>query len=836
MSTQNILLSLFFIIFATAAVTGQSAIRGTVTDSETGQPLGSVNIVLEKTYQGAVSDNSGEFLIKSVSPGHYTISASMMGYHIGKMKFSIHENEIKNIAIKITPKLLPGEEVVITSTRASKNMPVTLSNITKDHLQKNYIAQDVPVMLSQLPSVTFYSQNGNGLGYNYLNIRGFDQRRIAVMINGIPQNDPEDHNVYWVNFPDLLANTEDIQVQRGGGSAFYGTPAIGGSVNIITNQFSDRRKTVMEAAYGSYNTQKYSISYNSGIIDHQYSISGKLSKITSDGYRDNAWVNFNSYYLSLSRFDRNLTTSVNIYGGPISDGLAYNGLPKFFMKDKKNRKNNWSYFDANNETKTVSYYTERRKQEVENFSQPHYELINRWKISENATFHNTLFYVTGTGFFDYDGSWINYYGDDVVRQYFRLTPDNGFDSNSTFPSNTLIRAWVGNRQFGWLPRFEWTAGQHNLNVGGEFRHHRSLHHGKILWAENLPENFDPDYKFYRYRGGKDIVSFYAHDLWKIHPQWSVMADLQLVYNRYKIYAEKYVGYEFSVPYYFLNPRFGVQYRPADPWTVYTSFSYTSREPRLSNLYDAAGSSVPNEYASDFGSIPYPQFREKSPGVYDFSKPLIKPEKLFNIEAGAGFEIPNTLKLNATVFFMDFRDEIIKKGQVDRFGQPITTNADRTRHQGVEFWGDYRPVKYLEVFGNATWSRNRLIRFNGLARNDQDDFVPVSLNGNPIAGFPDVMGTAGCAVSWKNTRSQIHVRYTGPFYTDNFKNSDRRVEAHTVANWMTSVVFRDVMHVREIEMRLQINNLFNNLYFASGEKDEFFPGAERNFIMSFRLTF
>ncbi len=833
----NKIYKLILLQFLPAAIIySQASLRGTITDSETGLPLGSVNVILENTARGAVTDINGEFIIKSVTPGQYTLSAAMIGYQVRKISFRLQTDENKTVDFKLVPRLLQGEEVVITATRASKEMPVTYSNISKEELVNNYMVQDVPVMLSNLPSVSFYSENGNGLGYNYLNIRGFDQRRIAVMINGIPQNDPEDHNVYWVDFPDLLSNTEDIQVQRGGGSAFYGSPAIGGSVNILTNQFPDQRRTSVLAAYGSYNTQKYAVSYSSGILENKYSISGRFSKITSDGYRDNAWVNFNSYYLNLSRFDGDLTTSLNVYGGPISDGLAYNGLPKFFNQDRKKRKSNWSYFDADNQTRTVNYYTERRKQEVENFSQPHYELINRWKINDDMTFHNSLFYVVGTGYFDYDGSWIGYYGDDVVRQYFRLTPENGFDSNSTLPSNTLIRAWVGNKQAGWLPRLEWTLKNHNLNIGGEFRHHRSLHYGKILWAENLPENFDPDYQFYRYRGGKDIISLYVHDLWKIHSRWSVMADLQWIYNRYKIYKEKYAGNEFSVPYYFINPRFGVQYRPGERWTLYSSVSHTSREPRLSNLYDAAGSSIPSEYANDFGSIPYPQFREKSPGVYDFSRPLIKPEKLLNIETGAGFEIPEKLKLNATVFWMDFRDEIIKKGMVDRFGQPVTTNADRTRHQGIEFWGDIRPHRMIEIFGNLTWSRNRLIEFHGTQKDSLGNYVPVSLNQNPIAGFPDIMGALGCEFNWKQLRARMDVKYSGPFYTDNFKNKTNRVPGYTAANVMTSVRFKKVISIREIELRLQVNNVFDNLYFASGEKDEFFPAAERNVLMSCQISF
>jgi len=109
-----------------------------------------------------------------------------------------------------------------------RKSPVTFSNLTPQNLRERYSVQDVPVLLSELPSVTTYSENGNGIGYNYINIRGFDQRRISVMINGVPQNDPEDHNVYWIDFPDLLSSTDNIQVQRGAGSAFYGPPPSAG--------------------------------------------------------------------------------------------------------------------------------------------------------------------------------------------------------------------------------------------------------------------------------------------------------------------------------------------------------------------------------------------------------------------------------------------------------------------------------------------------------------------------------------------------------------------------------------------------------------------------------
>ena len=141
--------------------------------------------------------------------------------------------------------------VIITATQAKeRETPVTFSNITHRQLAERYSVQDVPVLLSDLPSTTTYSENGNGIGYNYINLRGFDQRRLSVMVNGVPQNDPEDHNVYWLDFPDLLASTDNIQVQRGAGSAFYGPPAVGGSVNLVTNPFRSEPRITLESILG----------------------------------------------------------------------------------------------------------------------------------------------------------------------------------------------------------------------------------------------------------------------------------------------------------------------------------------------------------------------------------------------------------------------------------------------------------------------------------------------------------------------------------------------------------------------------------------------------------
>src|SRR3989338_11570979 len=187
--------------------------------------------------------------------------------------------------------------VVVTATTATHRLsPIPFSDLTRTQIQRTYSTQDIPVLLSDLPSMTSYSENGSGIGYNYINLRGFDQRRISVMINGVPQNDPEDHNVYWIDFPDLLASTQVVQVQRGAGSAFYGPPAIGGSVNLIANPFRPEPGVTLESMMGfqefgaegetRHITRKNAVAVNSGWIGQKYMVFGRLGKIRTQGYRD----------------------------------------------------------------------------------------------------------------------------------------------------------------------------------------------------------------------------------------------------------------------------------------------------------------------------------------------------------------------------------------------------------------------------------------------------------------------------------------------------------------------------------------------------------------------
>lgn len=833
---MKILIILIFILTSTTFAQNIT-ILGRVVDASTALPLVKANVRIS-SHTGTYTGASGSFVLSAGLKPTDTLTISYVGYK--SLKFlidkllSISDVTSSGDSIKYTfqlnEEIIASQTIFVEATIGKKGItPLAFDQIKRKEIEKTYTVYDIPKYLSELPSTTFFSESGNGIGYNYLSIRGFDQRRISVSINGIPQNDPEDHNVYWLDFPDLLSSTELIQVQRGAGSGVFGYPAIGGSINIITSSFSNEPMINLSLAYGDYVTRKYSASYSSGLIENKYSIYAKLGQILSSGYKEQTWVNFQSYFLYAVRYDKDFTTQINFYGGPISDGLGYTGVAKFAVKDKDKRRENYSYWEA--DSSGYTYTLQRRPEEIENFSQPHFELLNDWQISDKFKMNSALFLILGDGYFDYDGSWaIPAYGYD---DYFRLL-QNGFDS-SYIPMNALIHAQVDNKQYGWIPRFSLEHKNGTLFFGAELRKHHSNHWGSIGYAENLPPGVTKEYRYYSYEGAKNIYSLFVNETYRFNESWNLLGEIQFAYHEYRLYNEEYVGNDFTISDLFFNPRIGINYKPIEPLNFYFSFARVSREPRLKEYYDAAESSG--------GEIP--QFKVNPDGSYDFSEPIVQPETMNDFELGASL-IEKNYSITLNLFYMLFNNEIVKDGQVDRFGQPTTGNVDKTIHLGTEFSAIFKFWKdRFEIFGNISLSKNTID--NGKYFLDSTNYI--DLSGNRITGFPDFLANIGITFQ----QSGFYLRYTGKFvgdfYSDNYDESldnyliyfpgfveysDNLNEGYFVSDIFASYEFRVFNTLSPWRVYGQINNLFDELYSANAIGKEFFPAAERNWLAGIQV--
>jgi len=269
---------------------------GTVLDSNS-QPLGGANLVVEGTDLGGVTDGNGSYSI-TLAPGSYDITASFIGYSSVTKSVVVGENATLDFVLSLNSLALSDVEVL--ASRASENTPVAFTNVDKVEFETRLGSQDIPMILNTTPSV-YATQQGGGAGDARINIRGFNQRNVAVMINGVPQNDMENGWVYWSNWDGVGDATASLQVQRGLSAVNLATPSIGGTMNIITDptSFEKGGKFKQEAGDGGF--LKTTFNYNTGLLlNDKLALSGTIVRKTGDGIIDGTWTDAWAYYFGSS--------------------------------------------------------------------------------------------------------------------------------------------------------------------------------------------------------------------------------------------------------------------------------------------------------------------------------------------------------------------------------------------------------------------------------------------------------------------------------------------------------------------------------------------------------
>jgi len=219
-------------------VIAQHTVSGTVTDASTGDALPGANVVLVGTNMGAAAASDGSYTVTNVPAGSYTITASVIGYADASQSVDVSGDVTANFSLETSALELSALEVL--ASRAGEKTPVAYTNISKAEVEARLGSQDIPMALNTTPSV-YATQQGGGAGDARINVRGFNQRNIAVMINGVPQNDMENGWVYWSNWDGVGDATSSIQMQRGLSAVNLATPSIGGTMNIITDPTSNQR-------------------------------------------------------------------------------------------------------------------------------------------------------------------------------------------------------------------------------------------------------------------------------------------------------------------------------------------------------------------------------------------------------------------------------------------------------------------------------------------------------------------------------------------------------------------------------------------------------------------
>jgi hypothetical protein len=300
MKRLNLLLTSMVIILFTTFTFAQGTITGKVIDASYSESLIGATVVQKGTTNGTVTDIDGIFSF-SLPAGDQTLTISYVGYNDQDVNVTVTSGETVSIGrVRMEASSIALEGVNIISDRAKeRETPVAISNVSKAEIERQLGGQDLPMIMNNTPSV-YATPQGGGAGDSRINVRGFNQRNIAIMINGVPVNDMENGWVYWSNWDGIADATSSIQMQRGLSAINLATPSVGGTMNIITSPAEQEASASGKFEYGSGNFMKATLSAHTGLIGNKFAASVSAVRKVGTGVIDKTWTDAWAYYIGMS--------------------------------------------------------------------------------------------------------------------------------------------------------------------------------------------------------------------------------------------------------------------------------------------------------------------------------------------------------------------------------------------------------------------------------------------------------------------------------------------------------------------------------------------------------
>ncbi len=312
----------FLFIFPLLAFSQQGEIKGVVKDAASGETLIGANVLIA-AGKGAVTDLNGNFSIVA-DIGDYVLTVSFVGYKTQTAKIKLSGSPV-TINFSLENQTL-NEVEIIADVAVDRETPIAFSTIPTLKVQQELGSRDLPMILNSTPGV-YATEQGGGSGDARISIRGFDQKNVAVMVDGVPVNDMENGLVYWSNWDGLGDITRSVQVQRGLGASKLALASVGGTMNTITRGIESRKGGSVKQEFGNNNFLKTSLSYNSGLLKNGFGVTFAATYKTTDGWADKTWAQAYSYFIKIQKnFGKHLL-SLGANGAPQKHGMRENQQP-----------------------------------------------------------------------------------------------------------------------------------------------------------------------------------------------------------------------------------------------------------------------------------------------------------------------------------------------------------------------------------------------------------------------------------------------------------------------------------------------------------------------------
>lgn len=803
--TFTLVLLLAFAGTVIAQKTTTGIIEGTVYTKNTGVALPGATVAVMGTKMGARSDENGDFKIEGLQPGNYTIRVTFVGYAENVKQVTVNAGAVSDVVVQMSEVSIQSRAISVVASRAEfRETPVAFSNVTKEDMDIKLGSRDIPLILNETPGV-YATEQGGGAGDSRINIRGFDQRNISVMINGVPVNDMENGWVYWSNWDGLGDVTSSIQVQRGLGAGKIANPSVGGTMNIITDPANLRAGGKIKQEYGSGNFLKTTVVGNTGLLDNGFAASAAVVYKSGEGIIDGTWTDAYAYYLGMS-YSPNEDHSLEFYliGAPQQHGqrtwsepiekydAEYAGKLGINTEAAENYgieyNSDWGEFNTDQIGK-VYYrgaehdpkFSDQLNERANYYHKPQANLNWFWQINEKTSLTNVFYLSIGSGggsgslgnyFYNKESNgqidWQGIYNTNTSN----INPDYSTTENA---SVSILRNSVNNHFWvGWLGTADIRPTDNlTLQIGGDVRYYEGEHFREVRnllggdYFVNTSDNtldYDADPSLAMKRLG-DKLAYHNDGL----VQWiGGFAQGEYSDDLYTLYLNtSFSNTGYKRIDYFRNP--------TDP---------NGRETDWENILGYTVKTGANfnvtQNVNLFGNI---GLYNRAPGFdavyyYDNSKyENVENEKVYAAEIGTGYW-SREFRANVNVYYTSWVDRAWPTStNYEENGQRVYVNyllrGIDAVHQGVEIDFTWRPSKNFKFysmmsFGDWEWTNDVEATYSPEDNPSQVDTTFVYANGLKVGDA--AQKTLALSGTWYPIeKSYINVTYK--YFMDNYADFD-----------------------------------------------------------------
>ncbi len=665
------------------------------------------------------------------------------------------------------------QPVEVTAVRAGEKAPFAKTNLSKKEIAQNNLGQDLPFLLNQTPSVLVNSDAGTGIGYTGIRIRGTDASRINVTLNGIPYNDAESQGTFFVDLPDFSSSVNSIQIQRGVGTSSNGAGAFGASINLATNELNKKYYAQSNNSIGSFSTFKNNLQFGTGILGNHFTVDGRVSRISSNGYIDRAKTNLQSFYLSTAYTNEKSSLRLNVFSGKEKTYQAWNGVPEYLLATNR------TYNSAGTE-KAGSPYSN----ETDNYTQTHYQAFYNRTVNSRWKGNMAVFLTRGKGYYE------QYKADKKLADY---GLSDYLDGTNIIKRTDLVRRlWLDNYFYGSIFSLQYHTNKTNFTVGGGWNRHDGKHYGEITWAKvqaAVPNN----YRWYNLTAHKEDLSVYSKLTQALSKNLFGYIDLQYRNINYNINGFRdNPALIVKNKYHFVNPKLGITYTKSN-WQLYASYALAQHEPNRDD-FEAGTSMQP------------------------------KPELLHDIEWGIERKKTN-YSFSANLYYMQYKNQLVLTGKVNDVGAYTRINIPNSYRAGIELQGSIVINKWLNTNANITFSKNKIKNFteylddydNGGQKTNFYASSDIAFSPNTIAG-----GSINF-IPIQNGGISLLGKYAGRQYLDNTGMKGRSLNPYYVQDIRLNYTLQKKVF-STIDLVLQLNNVFSKKYEPNGYSFSYIYGG------------